>query len=106
MANVTGPGGSPASMVPSMSKLTRTRAAGMSPARSAGPRLPVVMIAWSQPGDGDLSGVLHGEPVADGSGPPGVEHQVPGELAQVGLARRVRAGLAEPHLDLPVLRQR
>ena len=57
---------------------------------------------WSQAGDGDLGGVLDGEAVADGGRLAGVQGQVPGELAQVGLAGRLRAGLAEPPLDLAV----
>src|SRR5271165_6795618 len=58
--------------------------------------------ARSEPGDGHLGRVLDGEPVPYRRCLPAFERKFPGELAQVILLGRIRAGLAQPHLDFAV----
>src|ERR1700756_5481567 len=59
-------------------------------------------FGWSEPGDGHLGRMLDGEPVTDRCGRPAIKRKLPGELAQVIVPSRIRAGLAQPHLDVAV----
>src|SRR5690348_3688846 len=55
-----------------------------------------------QAGDGHLGRMLDGEPVPDRRGLAAFQREVPGELAEVVLLGRVRAGFPQPNLDIAV----